>query len=181
MIKVNTPFPSRPTTTLWKSGCDSPFRRPLSPSRELACEHSISTGQSSCSFLFLPNLKGFNPLRQVLVPVLNSLNISPLKKKKKKKQQTAFSSNQLKRYVPISRAVIIYFTGVLRKRKKKIALKTHLALETYFPVSCKCFANAHPPFPSPPILQKPFIPFRKTLCISQYAFLEMCSRCLCKN
>lgn len=77
------------------------------------------------------------------MPVLNSLNISP-----KKRSKPLSPPNSRKHYVPISRAVTIYFTGVLHK--KKIALKTHLALKTYFPVSCKCFANAHPPSPSPP-------------------------------
>lgn len=62
-------------------------------------------------------------------------NISP----KKTKKQNAFSSKQLKRYVPISWAVIIHFTGVLLKKEKKKALKIHFALETLFPCFLQVF------------------------------------------
>lgn len=112
--------------TLWKSGC-----------------HSPSAGAASCSSLFLPNFQGFNLLWQLVVPVL--ISIFPLKKTKK---QNAFSSKQLNHYGPISQAVIIHFIGVLLKKEKKKSSENSFCTH-YFPVSCKCFANAHPPFPSP--------------------------------
>lgn len=63
-------------------------------------------------------------------------SISP----KKTKKQNAFSSKQLNRYVPISWAVIIHFIGVLlKKERKKNALKTHFALETLFPCFLQVF------------------------------------------
>lgn len=72
-------------------------------------------------------------------------NISP----KKTKKQNAFSSKQLNHYGPISQAVKVHFNGVLLKKKKKKSSENSFCTH-YFPVSCKCFANAHPPFPSPP-------------------------------
>lgn len=73
-------------------------------------------------------------------------SISP----KETKKQNAFSSKQLNCYAPVSWAVIIHLIGLLlKKEKKKMLWKFILHLKHYFPVSCKCFANAHPPFPSP--------------------------------
>lgn len=104
-------------------------------------------------------------------------SISP----KKTKKQNAFSSKQLKHYVPISWAVIIHFIGVLLKKEKKKKLwKLILHSKHYFPVSCKCFANAHPPFPSPPNPPEATHP-KEPVRIPQYASLEMCPRCLGKN
>lgn len=95
--------------------------------------------------LLLPDFQGSNLLWQLLAPVL--ISISPLKKTKKR---NAFSSKQLNPYGPISQAVIIHFTGVLLKKEKKKKSSENSFCTHYFPVSCKCFANAHPPFPCPP-------------------------------
>lgn len=83
-------------------------------------------------------------------------NISP----KKTKKQNAFSSKQLKHYVPISWAVIIHFIGVLlKKEKKKKSSENSFCTRniiSLFPASV-LLMHIHPFLP-PQILQKPLIP-----------------------
>lgn len=104
-------------------------------------------------------------------------NISP----KKTKKQNAFSSKQLKRYVPISWAVIIHFTGVLLKKEKKKGSENSFCTRniiSLFPASVLLMHIQ--PFPSPPNPPEATHP-KEPVRISHYASLEMCPRCLGKS
>lgn len=90
MIKGNTPSPVDLRPRYGKAGAIPPSAAPSLPAVNWPANTASPLGNPAALSSFCQILKGFNPLRPVLAPVLNSLSISPKKKNQNKEEAKRF-------------------------------------------------------------------------------------------